>query len=86
MDELGEQTLEGGRQTGGVVRVGETVRRPHHARSDYVHAVLEHLASVGFDGAPRLLGTDEQGREVLSYLAGEVVTRSPVRLSDAPAR
>ena len=43
----------------GWVRVGDSVRRPLHARSEYVHAVLEHLASVGFDGAPRLLGIDE---------------------------
>jgi hypothetical protein len=56
-----EQALEGGCQTDGVVRVGETVRRPLHARSEYVHSVLEHLASVGFDGAPRLLGVDEIG-------------------------
>ena len=26
---------------------------------------------MGFDGAPRFLGTDERGREVLSYIAGE---------------
>lgn len=83
MDDLAEQALEGGCQTAGVVRVGETVRRPLHARSDYVHAVLEHLSRVGFDGAPRLLGIDEQGREMLSHFAGEVPARSPFRLSDA---
>jgi hypothetical protein len=38
-----------------------------------VHAVLRHLERVGFDGAPRVLGTDEQGREVLSYLDGDTV-------------
>ena len=83
MDPLTEQALDGGRQTIGVVRVGDTVRRPLHARSEYVHAVLEHLASVGFDGAPRLLGIDEQGREVLSFLAGETLVRAPFGLSDA---
>lgn len=75
--------LLGGSQTDGVLRVADTVRRPLHARSDYVHALLEHLASVGFDGAPRLLGTDDQGREILSYLSGEVPARSPFWLSDA---
>ena len=63
--------------------MGDSVRRPLHARSEYVHAVLEHLAAAGFDGAPRLLGIDEQGREVLSFLAGETLVRSPFGLSDA---
>jgi aminoglycoside phosphotransferase (APT) family kinase protein len=83
VDELTEQALDGGRRTDGVVRVGDTVRRPLHSRSEYVHAVLAHLASVGFDGAPRLLGVDEQGREVLGYVPGEVVAAAPAHLSDA---
>lgn len=83
MDELTELILEGGATTQGVVRVGDTVRRPLHARSAYVHAVLEHLESVDFDGAPRLLGIDEQGREVVTYFPGEVLVGSPVRLLDA---
>jgi hypothetical protein len=83
VDEVTEQALAGGRQTQGIVRVGQTVRRSLHERSDYVHALLRHLEAVGFDGAPRLLGIDAQGREVLTYLPGEVVVRSPARLSDA---
>jgi hypothetical protein len=35
-----------------------------------VHALLEHLEAVGFDGAPRALGFDEKGRQVLSYVEG----------------
>jgi hypothetical protein len=38
-----------------------------------VHALLRHLEAVGFDGAPRALGFDDHGREVLSFLPGEVV-------------
>ena len=83
MDELAEQPLAGGYQTQGIVRVGQTVRRALHERSDYVHALLRHLEAVGFDGAPRLLGIDEQGREVLTYLPGEVIVRSQARLPDA---
>lgn len=56
------------------MRVGNTVRRPQRATSEATHALLDHLASVGFDGAPRFLGVDPQGREVLSYVAGEAVT------------
>jgi hypothetical protein len=66
VDDLPERLLEGGRQTAGVVRVGGTVRRPLGERSDYVQVVLRHLEAVGFDGAPRLLGIDEQAREILS--------------------
>jgi Ser/Thr protein kinase RdoA (MazF antagonist) len=37
-----------------------------------VHALLGHLDAVGFTAAPRLLGLDDQGREVLSFLEGSV--------------
>jgi hypothetical protein len=37
-----------------------------------VHGLLRHLEAAGFPGAPRVLGLDEQGREVLTYLKGEV--------------
>lgn len=77
-----EEALSGGFQTAGVVRVDDTVRRPMHPRSEYVHEVLRHLESVGFDGAPRFLGIDQQGREVLSYFPGEVILRTPNELSD----
>ena len=67
-----EVLLAGGYTNAGLVtRVGDTVRRPMGASSPAVHALLEHLERVGFDGAPRLLGVDERGREVLSYIHGE---------------
>ncbi|HET8742479.1 MAG TPA: phosphotransferase [Gaiella sp.] len=53
-----------------VVRVGDTVRRPLSDRVDAVHALLLHFESVGFDGAPRFLGVDDRGREVLSFVEG----------------
>jgi hypothetical protein len=53
------------------VRVGDTVRRPVGPRSDFVHELLLFLERAGFDGAPRFLGLDERGREVLSFLPGE---------------
>jgi hypothetical protein len=80
--EVAEQELRGGAQTAGIVRLGMTVRRPQHARSDYVHRLLQHFERVGFAGAPRYLGIDGQGREILSYLEGDVRVGSPVRLSD----
>ena len=59
-------------QTRGVVRVGDTVRRPMGPNAPFVHELLRYLEEVGFDGAPRLLGIDERGREVLSFVEGEV--------------
>jgi Ser/Thr protein kinase RdoA (MazF antagonist) len=69
--ELSETCLEGGRITSGVVRVGDTVRRPRTQNSDFVTQLLCHLEASGFEGAPRALGVDERGRDVLSYLEGE---------------
>jgi Ser/Thr protein kinase RdoA (MazF antagonist) len=70
-----EVTLEGGLANHGqVVRVGNTVRRPQRATSPATHALLEHLADVGFDRAPRFLGVDDEGREVLSYVPGTAIT------------
>jgi hypothetical protein len=73
-DARDEVPLPGGRANrGSVVRVGDTVRRPLRPTSRAIHALLRHLEAVGFDGAPRLLGVDAQGREVLSYIPGTVV-------------
>ena len=69
-----EVELTGGTANQGlVVRVGDTVRRPWRPTTPATHALLRHLEQVGFDGAPRLLGVDDQGREVLTYLPGEAV-------------
>ncbi|MEU7586683.1 phosphotransferase [Micromonospora sp. NPDC049230] len=54
------------------MRIGETVRRPVGPWTDSVDAVLGHLWAVGFTGAPRPLGRDGQGRQVLEYVSGEV--------------
>ena len=70
-----EVTLLGGLANHGqVVRIGDTVRRPRRPTSPATHALLRHLADVGFAGAPRFLGIDEEGREVLSYVPGTAVT------------
>jgi hypothetical protein len=69
-----EVLLRGGFTNAGLVtRVGDTVRRPRRATSAATHALLRHLERVGFDGAPRLVGVDARGREVLSYIPGEAV-------------
>jgi aminoglycoside phosphotransferase (APT) family kinase protein len=70
-----EEPLSGGRITPGVVRVGGTVRRPISTSSSFVAELLGHLWQQGFTGAPRHLGVDAAGREVLSYLPGRVPAR-----------
>lgn len=83
MSEQGEQEvpLTGGNASEGVVRVGGTVRRPWGAHSDFTRLLLQHLEAVGFTGAPRYLGVDEQGRQILEYLEGWV-PHQVTRLTD----
>lgn len=55
-----------------VLRVGNRVHRPSGAWTPAVHALLEHVAAEGFEGAPRAYGFDAEGREVLDFVPGEV--------------
>ncbi len=68
-----DEILAGGNMAGEVRRVGETVRRPTGPWTAAVHHLLRHLEHVGFQGAPRALGIDEQAREILSFIPGDVV-------------
>lgn len=61
-----------GNVTTGVVRIGNTVRRPAMPWSTSVDALLVHLRDVGFEGAPWVLGYDDAGRQVLSFVDGYV--------------
>src|SRR5260370_7551996 len=63
--------------TQGIVRIGETVRRPLRPFSLTVQAYLAHLRDAGFTGAPLPFGIDEQGREMLSFIPGDV-PRNPL--------
>lgn len=80
--------LGGTANQGRVHRVGDTVRRPMRPTSAATHALLRHLEDIGFDGAPRVLGVDDAGREVLSYVPGQAVTAPAPRwgLTDAALR
>jgi hypothetical protein len=68
----GEIALPAGDVTEGVVRVGDTVRRPHQDTSDGVAGYLRYLEAAGFDRAPRYLGRDSQGRDILTFIDGDV--------------
>ena len=66
------EKLDGGFD-GGAHLVNGTVRRIPGAWTPAVDALLQHLASKGFAGAPRPLGTDSHDRTVVSYLQGSTV-------------
>jgi hypothetical protein len=66
-----ETPLTGGNVTV-VARVGDTVHRAAGPWSSSVHDLLRYLEARGFDGAPRFLGFDDLGREVLTFMEGEV--------------
>jgi aminoglycoside phosphotransferase (APT) family kinase protein len=66
-----EQALPGGFVTE-VVRVGDTVRRTPPPDPSFVHELLGLFERRGWPGAPRFLGHDEQGRDVLTFVPGHV--------------
>jgi len=66
----GERLLGG--NVGGAARVGDTVRRPTGPWTGAVHHLMQHLWQSGLPGVPRVLGTDERRREIVSFLPGLV--------------
>jgi hypothetical protein len=78
--------LEGGGRTS-VHRRGDTVIRDTGPWTPAVHSLLRHLEDVGFAAAPRLVGSglDPDGREVLTFIAGEFTQPGPWSLDGAAA-
>jgi Ser/Thr protein kinase RdoA (MazF antagonist) len=62
-------------------RVGDTVHRRALVEMDrsFGESMLTRLAMAGFDAAPRFLGHDDEGRQVLSWVEGEVRPPEPGR-------
>jgi hypothetical protein len=81
-----EVPLTGGGSTPGVVRVGDTVRRPPKPDAARIHRLLAHLERSGFDGAPRFLGVDAQGRTILSFIDGFAPPHNGFRLTEQGVR
>jgi hypothetical protein len=79
---MSEIQLGGGRVTEGVVRVGDSVRRPRKPNSTFVRALLERLPEHGFGAAPLYLGADDRGREMFSFQPGEVPAELDATISD----
>lgn len=75
-DRMDEQRLEGGNATEGVVRVGETVRKPWEPTTPAVHELMRTVAAAGID-VPTPLGRDSQGRQLLEFVPGRLAMDSP---------
>lgn len=65
-----EERLTGG-NISNVYRSGDTVRRELKPVSSKIHNLLQHLENKGFKYAPKFLGIDDKGREILSFIEGE---------------
>lgn len=67
-----EIALPSGRITRGVVRVGDTVRRPSKESSPFVACLLGRFEMLNVSWAPRYLGQDAQSRDILTFIPGSV--------------
>jgi hypothetical protein len=81
-----EVKLCGGGRTA-VHRRGDVVLRDAGPWTPAVHALLRHLEAEGFAAAPRLVGSgiDVDGREMLTFIAGEFVQPGPWTIEGAAA-
>ena len=57
------------------VQVGNTIHRDTGAWTPTIHTLLAFLNDNGFTEAPKVLGFDEKGREVLQFIEGEEASR-----------
>jgi hypothetical protein len=64
------EQLEGGREE--IKRDGDEVHRPIGKWTPQMHRVLHHLRERGFVEAPLPLGFDAEGREIVTFVKGEV--------------
>jgi hypothetical protein len=76
---------DGGRRV--IHQRGNVVIRDAGPWTPTVHPLLRHLEEVGFNAAPRLIGTGlgSGGREVLTFIEGEFTQPGPWSLNGAVA-
>jgi Ser/Thr protein kinase RdoA (MazF antagonist) len=66
------ERLTGGNVAGEVIKIGDVVHKPATAATRAVGSLLRHLEAVGCTAAPRWLGLDDAGRQVIEYVPGPV--------------
>jgi Ser/Thr protein kinase RdoA (MazF antagonist) len=81
-----EEPLSGGRNASEVVRIGQTVRRARDSGSASAARLLAYLESAGYSYAPRYLGIDDRGRDILTYISGQTTDHPSLRAEGAYAR
>lgn len=75
-----EIPLDGGNASGGVARVGDTVRKPWTGSTPAVSEFVTRIAERGID-VPRPLGRDDRGRQIIEFVPGTLAMhRGPLTL------
>jgi aminoglycoside phosphotransferase (APT) family kinase protein len=82
----GELRLPQGRSGTSVWRSNQGVHRTTGPWTAAVHRFLRHLQALDFAGAPRVLGIDDAGREILSFIDGEVLSDPAWQPGQPPRR
>lgn len=76
-----EESLAGGNMNPALAKVGNNVHRTSGPWTPAVHKLLDHLADAAYP-APRVVGMDEFGREVLTFVPGHCVEPDHMDLID----
>jgi hypothetical protein len=66
-----------------VTHDGHLVRREPYDNGSFVRRVLRLLKARGFDGAPRFAGVDDEARETVAFVRGNVYASELLRSSSA---
>lgn len=80
----GEQQLPDGLGGSPVWKTDQGVHRSTGPWTTTVQAFLRHLEHAGFEGAPRVVGTDDDGHEILTFIDGEVLAAGPAWRPGSP--
>jgi hypothetical protein len=80
-----EEPLVGGNWTAQIVRIGDTVHRSREHGSKRAARVLLALERASYPFAPRYLGQDPDGRDVLTYVPGATTSHPSERDESAYA-
>ncbi|MEL6656169.1 MAG: aminoglycoside phosphotransferase family protein [Bacteroidota bacterium] len=64
--------LSGGMNTENVLKIGDEVHRTRSSNHEFIQRILRFLEHSNFSYSPRFLGIDQKGREILTFIEGEV--------------